>query len=154
MGFMKTIMDWVNDGASTPEENYTSEQEKKSEPNESYQDFSQNSLRDIKKTKFSDMNTERIQPFSVVVVRPQKYENATDIIDYLKSGKTVTLNFEQTDADVKRRMLDFLAGAVYALRADITKVSINACMLTPDGVEVSSELVDELVDELETTGAL
>lgn len=46
----------------------------------------------------------------VVLVKPERYENASEIADHLRDKRTVVLNLEKTEKDVARRLLDFLSG--------------------------------------------
>lgn len=137
MGFVKGIVDWVN---GNDDDDYTDIEDMIVDKNEKQDEYS----RDNKKSKVLDLNRPTDNRFSVVVVKPIAFENAGEIANNLKSGKTVALNFERTDEDVTRRLLDFLAGATYALNAELTKVSANSFIITPNNVDVSSDLVDEL----------
>ncbi|MFI3115107.1 MAG: cell division protein SepF [Clostridia bacterium] len=137
MGFVKGIVDWVN---GNDDDDYTDIEDMIVDKNEKQDEYS----RDNKKSKVLDLNRTTDNRFSVVVVKPIAFENAGEIANNLKSGKTVALNFERTDEDVTRRLLDFLAGATYALNAELTKVSANSFIITPNNVDVSSDLVDEL----------
>ena len=50
----------------------------------------------------------------VVLVKPARYENASEVADHLRDKRTVVLNLEKTQKDVARRLLDFLSGVAYA----------------------------------------
>ncbi len=85
---------------------------------------------------------------SVVLVKPDRFEAAADIADHLKEQKAVLLNLEQADAEVSRRMVDFLSGVAYAKEGKVKKVAKSTYMITPCNVEV----VGDLIDELENSG--
>ena len=80
----------------------------------------------------------------VIIVAPTVYEDASQIADNLIDGRTVLLNLEATDRAVARRVLDFLGGVTYARNGNIKRVTANTYIITPDNVDLMSDLVDEL----------
>ena len=60
------------------------------------------------------VNIHTTTQLQVVLVKPDRFENAAEIADHLREKRTVVLNLEQTNKDVSRRVLDFLSGAAYA----------------------------------------
>jgi len=59
------------------------------------------------------VNVHTTTQLQVVLVKPERYENATEIADHLKGKRTVVLNLESTNKDAARRILDFLSGVAY-----------------------------------------
>ena len=43
----------------------------------------------------------------MVLVKPEKFENAAEIADHLRERRTVVLNLEETAKEVARRLVDF-----------------------------------------------
>ena len=80
----------------------------------------------------------------VVLVKPERFENASEIADHLREKRTVVLNLESTNKDVARRLLDFLSGVAYAGEGKIKKVSANTYIITPYSVDIMGDLIDEL----------
>ena len=80
----------------------------------------------------------------VVLVKPERFENASEIADHLKEKRTVVLNLESTNKDVARRLIDFLSGVAYAGEGKIKKVAANTYIITPYHVELEGDLIDEL----------
>ena len=60
------------------------------------------------------VNIHATTQLAVVLVKPERYEDAASIADHLNAKKTVVLNLEQTSKDVSRRLIDFLCGVAYA----------------------------------------
>ena len=58
------------------------------------------------------------------------------IADSIKEKKPVVINFERTEGDVARRIVDFLSGTTYALAGDIKKVGHNVYLCAPSNVNV------------------
>ena len=66
---------------------------------------------------------------AVVLVKPDRFEQAAEIADHLKDKRTVVLNLEQTNKDIARRLVDFLSGVAYANEGKIKKVA-NSTYIT------------------------
>ena len=60
------------------------------------------------------VNIHATTQLQVVLVKPERYENASEIADHLRDKRTAVLNLEKTQKDVARRPLDFLSGVAYA----------------------------------------
>ncbi len=75
----------------------------------------------------------------VVVIEPKTYDEAQEIIDNLKDGKPVVINFEDTDRELARRIIDFLSGGAYALDGTTEKISNYVFLFVPKGVEITKE---------------
>ncbi|MBR1781655.1 MAG: cell division protein SepF [Oscillospiraceae bacterium] len=86
----------------------------------------------------------------VVLVRPEKFENASEIADHLRDKRTVVLNLENTNKDIARRLIDFLSGVAYAQEGKIKKVSAATYIITPFNVDIIGD--HALIDELESSG--
>jgi cell division inhibitor SepF len=80
----------------------------------------------------------------VVLSKPERFEQAAEIADHLRDGRTVVMNLETTNKDVARRLVDFLSGVAYALDGKIKKVAINTYIITPYNVDIMGDLIDEL----------
>ena len=90
------------------------------------------------------VNIHATTQLKVVLVKPERFENASEIADHLKDKRTVVLNLESTNKDVARRLLDFLSGVAYAGEGKIKKVSANTYLITPYHVDFEGDLIDEL----------
>ena len=90
------------------------------------------------------VNIHATTQLKVVLVKPERFENASEIADHLKDKRTVGLNLESTNKDVARRLIDFLSGVAYAGEGKIKKVAANTYMITPYHVELEGDLIDEL----------
>ena len=77
----------------------------------------------------------------VVLVKPDRYEDARDIADHLNARKTVVLNLEAADKDTARRIVDFLSGAAYANGGNMRKVARATLLFVPAGVDMMGEVM-------------
>ena len=92
------------------------------------------------------VNIHTTTQLQVVLVKPDRFENASEIADHLREKRTVVLNMEQTSKEVSRRILDFLAGAAYAQEGKVKKVALSTYIITPYNVDILGNLLDELED--------
>ena len=94
------------------------------------------------------VNINATTQLQVVLVKPERFDQVSEIADHLRDKKAVVLNLETTNKDVSRRLVDFLSGCAYALDGQIKKVAISTYLITPYNVGV----VGDLVEELESSG--
>ncbi|MCI8423132.1 MAG: cell division protein SepF [Lawsonibacter sp.] len=90
------------------------------------------------------VNIRAATQLQVVLVKPEKFEDASSIADHLREKRTVVLNLESTNKEIARRLLDFLAGVSYANEGKIKKVAISTYIITPYNVDILGDLIDEL----------
>ena len=90
------------------------------------------------------VNINTTTQLAVVLVKPDRFENAAEIADHLKDKRTVVLNLEQTNKDIARRLVDFLSGVAYANEGKIKKVANSTYIITPYNVDIMGDLIDEL----------
>ena len=90
------------------------------------------------------VNIHATTQLKVVLVKPERFENASEIADHLKDKRTVVLNLESTNKDIARRLIDFLSGVAYAGEGKIKKIAANTYIITPYHVDIEGDLIDEL----------
>ena len=90
------------------------------------------------------VNIHTTTQLQVVLVKPDRFENASEIADHLREKRTVVLNLESTNKDIARRLLDFLSGVAYANEGKIKKVALSTFIITPYNVDILGDLIDEL----------
>lgn len=94
------------------------------------------------------VNINATTQLEVVLVKPERFDDASGIADHLNSKRTVVLNLESTNKDIARRLVDFLSGVAYANGGQIKRVANSTFIITPYNVGV----VGDLLDELENSG--
>ena len=87
------------------------------------------------------VNIRAATQLQVVLVKPERFENASEIADHLREKRTVV---ESTNKEIARRLLDFLSGVAYANEGKIKKVAISTYIITPYNVDILGDLIDEL----------
>lgn len=82
----------------------------------------------------------------VVLVRPERFEDVSDIADCLKEKRTVVMSMENAEAKTARRIIDFLSGVTYAQEGKMKRVSASSYLLVPFNVDVVGDV--DLLGEL------
>ncbi len=75
----------------------------------------------------------------VVVCEPTSFEEAQALADHLKARKQVIINFENTEPEVVRRIIDFISGTTYALEGSYHQLGKSICVFAPSNVEVARD---------------
>lgn len=73
----------------------------------------------------------------VIIIEPTSFDDAQQVADHLKNRKPVVVNFEKTDSEAAKRIIDFISGTTYALAGDIKKVGKNVFLCAPSNVNVT-----------------
>ena len=81
----------------------------------------------------------------VIVIEPKSFDDAQQVANCLREKRPVVINFENTDADAAKRIIDFISGTTYALngeikkvgRGEIKKVGRNVFLCAPSNVNVT-----------------
>ena len=73
------------------------------------------------------------------VVKPDRFENVSQIADHLLNKRTVVLNLEATNKETARRLIDFLSGVAYSIDGQLKRVANNAYVITPNNVDISGD---------------
>ncbi|MDD4316013.1 MAG: cell division protein SepF [Clostridia bacterium] len=76
----------------------------------------------------------------VSTISPKNFGDLQLLLDSLKKNEGLVVDFENTDAALAQRMLDFLSGAVYALDARIEQIKSKMYMLLPKGLNIKTKL--------------
>ena len=115
-------------------------------------DFTQNvatTVASVKKEK--NVSLSSIPRLQVVLVKPERFEEASDIADSLNAKKTVVLNLESASKEVARRLVDFLSGVAYANQGNVQKIANSTFLITPANVDFTGI---GILDDMDTQGAI
>jgi cell division inhibitor SepF len=130
----KGVFDKVLNFMGFEEDVMEDEEEKREEPD---------SQRQKKKQKGTLVGLPAQRQVRVVVTEPRSFDEAPGIADNLKSRRPVIVNLEQADAELAKRVLDFMTGAVYALNGAMQKVGSGIFLCVPNNIDITSELKDQ-----------
>ncbi|MCQ2441677.1 MAG: cell division protein SepF [Oscillospiraceae bacterium] len=97
------------------------------------------------------VNINTIHQLKVVVMRPECFNDASEIADHLRDKRAVVLNLEQTEKGVARRVLDFISGAAYVQEGKVKRIAASTYIITPYNVDIIGD--NSILTELESSGA-
>jgi len=83
----------------------------------------------------------------VMVVEPFSFDDAQHVADHLKNRKPVVVNFENTDKEIAKRMIDFISGTTYALGGAIQKIGNNIFLCAPNNVDIAYSPQEEGIEK-------
>ncbi|MFA3904460.1 cell division protein SepF [Fusobacterium nucleatum] len=63
-----------------------------------------------------------IDNIDIVFLKPTKFEDCVICANYIKEDKIVNMNLSQLDDNDSRRVLDYIAGAIFITKAEIVNV--------------------------------
>ena len=92
-----------------------------------------------KKERVSVVRPINARGYEVMVVSPKSFDESLEISKNLIDRKTVVLNLELLDHEQSQRIVDFLAGATYALNGHQQKIGEGVFIFTPNNVNISAE---------------
>ena len=139
--------DYIDDAVpySSASRSARRERERELTPPPTYDKEDKISERTVRRPKNDKVvNIHTTAQLQVVLVKPERYEEAAAIADHLNERRTVVLNLESTNRDIARRLLDFLSGVAYANNGQIKRVANSTYIITPYNVDVMGDLIDEL----------
>lgn len=90
------------------------------------------------------VNIHATTQLQVILVKPERFEDASSIADHLNNKRTIVLNLESASKELARRLIDFLSGVAYANNGQIKRVANSTFIITPYNVDIMGDLLDEL----------
>jgi len=84
----------------------------------------------------------------ITTLHPTSYNEARTIGERYRDGIPVIMNLTELDDASAKRLVDFAAGLVFALRGGFDKVTNRVFLLTPADVEVSADDARKLVSRV------
>lgn len=145
-----SIMDKLKNMMASPEDEYDEDEVDYIEKEPDYDDIvtkpetkAADPMQDYRRAN-KVVNIHATAQLQVVLVKPERFDDASSIADHLNGKRTVVLNLESTNKEVARRLIDFLSGVAYANNGQIKRVSTNTFIITPYNVGIMGDLLDEL----------
>lgn len=76
----------------------------------------------------------------IVIFEPRIYSDAKEVGTHLLNNRAVVVNFDRIDAMQARRIVDFLTGAVFAVKGEIKRIGDQIFLCTPANFEIDGNL--------------
>ena len=86
------------------------------------------------------VNHPNYKGYEVMVMEPRSFDDAAQIVQYLKERKTIVLNLHLLDKEQSQRTIDFVCGAAHALNGKPQKVGDLVFVFTPSNVTFSVDM--------------
>ncbi|MGP6138868.1 MULTISPECIES: cell division protein SepF [unclassified Jeotgalibaca] len=83
------------------------------------------------------------QKASIHVIEPRVYSESERIANYLINNESVLLNFRRMEQDQAIKVVDFIAGSIYAIGGDMKQVGEGIFLCTPRDVEIAKIETEE-----------
>jgi len=75
----------------------------------------------------------------VLVIEPRQFEESVEIVEHLRTRKSVLLNLHMLDNEQSQRVVDFLSGACHAIDGHQQRIGDGVFLFAPASVVISSE---------------
>lgn len=79
----------------------------------------------------------------MILLEPRAFSESQQIADHLKKRNTVVINLRRVTSDQAKRIIDFVSGAVYALKGHIEKIGSGIFLCTPNNVNIQGKITNE-----------
>ena len=79
----------------------------------------------------------------MILLEPRAYSESQQIADHLKMRNTVVVNLKRVTSDQAKRIVDFLAGTIYAIGGDLQKIGGGIFLCTPNNINVQGRITEE-----------
>ena len=90
-----------------------------------------------------------VDNIDIVFLKPTKFEDCVVCANYIKEDKIVNMNLSQLDDNESRRVLDYIAGAIFITKAEIVNVGNKIFCSIPSNRNFLNEMNRETSHEEE-----
>ncbi|MBQ7574558.1 MAG: cell division protein SepF [Clostridia bacterium] len=104
---------------------------------------------DEPKKRFGGFRAPKVVPVhsgassKVRIIKPNSFDESAKIADETKANRLVIFDVTSLDADEARRIVDFIAGAVYALNGNVRRVSGGIFVAAPSHIDITGDNLKE-----------
>ena len=91
------------------------------------------------RTERPGQRTQQMSHTTVHYTAPMTFNEVEEVGDRFRNGIPVIMNLASASESVAKRVLDFASGLIYGLDGRIERVGDRVFLLTPQGVEFSTE---------------
>ena len=81
-----------------------------------------------------------VDNIDIVFLKHTKFENCVICANYIKEDKIVNMNLSQLDDNDSRRILDYIAGAIFITKAEIVNVGNKIFCSIPSNKNFLNEM--------------
>ncbi len=139
-----SVLDKLKDMFSEEDREYEDELEPAPDIEEFENTVSDGYGADVSVNRSKVVNIHATTQLKVMLVKPERFEDARSIAEHLNKKITVVLNLESASKELARRLLDFLSGVAFANNGEIKRVANSTFIITPSNVNLMGDLLNEL----------
>ena len=92
------------------------------------------------------INIHQASKNKMVIFKPIAFEEVKEITDEVKNRRAAIVNLERLETANAKRILDFMAGSIYALNGTVKKIGPGIFIFAPDNIDISGVDIDDDVD--------
>ena len=78
----------------------------------------------------------QVDPYSIHTIHPRSYNEARRIGEEFRAGSPVIMNLTEMDDTDAKRIVDFAAGLVFAIRGSMERITKKVFLLSPANVDL------------------
>lgn len=75
----------------------------------------------------------------IKIIKPMSFDDSIKVADEIKERRLVIFDVGNMDGDEARRVVDFVAGAVYGLSGNIRRVSGGIFVAAPSNIDITGD---------------
>jgi len=79
----------------------------------------------------------------MIISEPKSFDEAATIVESLRTGKSVIINLINMNKEQAQRLVDFVAGATYAISGNQQKIGEGIFIFTPKTIHINSLPTDQ-----------
>ncbi len=145
MGLFNSIMKGMGFGSDSPE---NKEKDKENNQNDKYSNFDNGLANSFVINEFKNPNevTSQIPNLAgglggknLIIYSPKNNNDIKLLIDCLRRKEACIVNLSQLKASDADKILQFISGAVYALRGSIKRLQGDLFLMTPEGINIMTQ---------------
>lgn len=73
------------------------------------------------------------------VMKPTSFEDSSSIVDVLRNGKAIIVNFEGFSPAISQRIMDFVCGCIYTIDGQILQISGYIFIVAPKDMDITGD---------------
>lgn len=73
------------------------------------------------------------------VMKPTSFEDSSSIVDVLRNGKAIIVNFEGSNPAISQRIMDFVCGCIYTIDGQILQISGYIFIVAPKDMDITGD---------------
>jgi len=139
VGIVNRIKNWVGmDAEREDDEEGIYDEMYESVNEEREESFQENPIKN-RKNNLRVLPQPNASNYEVMVIEPRTFEESLEVVNNLRTRKSLILNLHLLDAEQSQRVVDFVSGATHAIDGHQQRVGDGVFVFTPNNVNIAVE---------------